>query len=366
MRAYFEIKNGTMVPSTAEEGNICVFSAPDDREKQQIIESLDIDPYDLDSALDPDEISRVEFAPDRVFMIWKQPKTATMEQQAIRFEVSSVGFYRTPGMLTMIIGENVLPFSAKEFQGVVSPDDVLLRYLFHTIRHYLGHLKAIKQITVELQSKIGASMENRYLLQMFDVSESLIYYLNAIEANGAALSKLRGRGERIGLSEDQIDFLDDTILENNQCTRQARIFSTVLSGLMDARGTIVNNNMNVLLKNLTIINVVFLPLNLIASIGGMSEYSMMTHGMNWTISYFLFSMFMVLIGWLTWVALIRYIDKGTNRRVNGAAGVRSVPRAEDTKSGFYLRSWFSRTFGSLLRRKSGPVLFGKIPSSKKC
>jgi magnesium transporter len=342
MRAHFEIRNGTIVPSTAATGTICVFTAPDEREKQQIMETLDIDHYDLDSALDPDEISRVEFAPDRVFMIWKQPKTVSAEQQAIRFDVSSVGIFLGRGTLTMIIGEDAVPFSAKEFQGVISPDDVLMRYLFHTIRHYLGHLKTIKQITAELQSKIGSSMENRYLLQMFDVSESLIYYLNAIEANGAALSKLRGRGERIGLSQDLLDFLDDTILENNQCIRQARIFSTVLSGLMDARGTIVNNNMNVLLKNLTLINVVFLPLNLIASIGGMSEYSMMTQGINWKFSYFLFSLFMVLFGWLTWVSLIRYIDKGTNR-LNGKRGARPPRRMDDRRTGFSLLSLLSRS-----------------------
>jgi magnesium transporter len=157
-------------------------------------------------------------------------------------------------------------------------------------------------------------MENRYLLQMFNMSESLIYYLNAIEANGAALTKLRGRVEKLGFTKDSIDFLDDIILENSQCAKQAMIYSSVLSGLMDARGTIVNNNMNLLLKNLTLINVVFLPLNLIASIGGMSEFSMMTRVFNWKISYLLFVFFMVLLGWLTWIVLIRYIDKGPDAR----------------------------------------------------
>lgn len=38
----------------------------------------------------------------------------------------------------------------------------------------------------------------------------------------------------------------------------------------------------------TLINVVFLPLNLIASIGGMSEFSMMTGGTPWWVSYPLF------------------------------------------------------------------------------
>ena len=57
--------------------------------------------------------------------------------------------------------------------------------------------------------------------------------------------------------------------------------------------------MNSLLKNLTIINVIFLPLNLIAGIGGMSEFSMMTQGIDWRVSYFLFFVALVLIGWLT-------------------------------------------------------------------
>jgi magnesium transporter len=82
-----------------------------------------------------------------------------------------------------------------------------------------------------------------------------------------------------------------------------------MTGLMDARGNIVNNNMNVLLKNLTIINVVFLPLNLIASIGGMSEFSVMTQGIPWPVSYFLFCVAMVALGVATWKALNRRIER---------------------------------------------------------
>jgi magnesium transporter len=74
---------------------------------------------------------------------------------------------------------------------------------------------------------------------------------------------------------------------------------------MDARGSLVNNNVNVLLRKLTLINVVFLPLNLIAGIGGMSEFSMMTQGIDWKISYSSFLIAMVLIGVLTGVILGR-------------------------------------------------------------
>jgi magnesium transporter len=78
---------------------------------------------------------------------------------------------------------------------------------------------------------------------------------------------------------------------------------------MDARGSIVNNNMNVLLKNLTLINIVFLPLNLIAGIGGMSEWSMMTEHRDWRVSYSLFVVGMVVFGWGTWWIMKRFVDR---------------------------------------------------------
>jgi magnesium transporter len=141
----------------------------------------------------------------------------------------------------------------------------------------------------------------------------LVYYLDAIEGNGAVLSKMRSIAGQRGFQPRHLQLLDDIILENAQAGRQANIFSSVLSGLMDARGTIVNNNMNVLLKNLTLINIVFLPLNLIASIGGMSEWSMMTAGLDWRLSYFLFSLGMVVFGWGTWIFMKRVIDRGAVR-----------------------------------------------------
>jgi magnesium transporter len=149
---------------------------------------------------------------------------------------------------------------------------------------------------------------------MFSLGESLIYYLNAIETNSAVLAKLHAHAQRLGLTQSQIEALHDIALDNQQCARQAHIYSSVLSGLMDARGTIVNNNVNVLLKNLTLINVIFLPLTLIASIGGMSEFSMMTRNIDWKISYAVLTLGMIVLGWVTWVMLVRMLDKRQPRQ----------------------------------------------------
>ena len=52
------------------------------------------------------------------------------------------------------------------------------------------------------------------------------------------------------------------------------------------------------------INVVFMPLNVISGIGGMSEFSMMTKGIPWPIAYGVFSLGLVLVGWVTYKILI--------------------------------------------------------------
>ncbi len=315
MQSFYTIADGKIIQSTQKDALIRVFTAPTEEEKFLITEGLGIDSADLDASLDPDEISRIEFLKSHVSIIWKQPYKGSFDLKS-QFDVMSSGCFIQKNMLIMILRENYVPFSQKLFVDIESINDLLLRYFFYTIHQYLNHLKAIKQATSKLQGKLNLSMENKYFLQMFDISESLVYYIDAIEANGAVLSKLRANGEKLQFTNDQNAFLDDTIQENTQSEKQAQIYSTVLSGLMDARGNIINNNMNVLLKNLTLINIIFLPLNLIASMGGMSEFSMMLgeYDINWRLGYLFFTLALLVLGWITWISLNKYSNgNGKNK-----------------------------------------------------
>ena len=73
--------------------------------------------------------------------------------------------------------------------------------------------------------------------------------------------------------------------------------------LMDATIGFININQNRRVSQLTVFGVVFMPLNILAGIGGMSEFSMMTQGTPWPIAYGAFMVGMTLIGWTTYVAL---------------------------------------------------------------
>lgn len=308
MMNHYQIEENRLIQSTRGIGPVLIAVSPDDREKEFLQERFLIDDYDLNSTLDPDEVPRIDLTGGRLFLIWKLPQSATVSE-AVELNVDVAGLTFFQDSLAFVRANGDLSFTDREFRKISDVKDVMLAFLLRTVRHFVGHLKVIKNISSELEKKITVSMENKHLLQMFNLGESLVYYVDAIQANGVVLTKLRSICPQLGFQDRHIELLEDIILENNQAARQAAIYSSVLGGLMDARGNIVNNNMNVLLKNLTLINIVFLPLNLIASMGGMSEFTMMTEGFDWRLSYGLFSLGIVVLGWGTWLFMKKIIDK---------------------------------------------------------
>ncbi|MBN2545434.1 MAG: magnesium transporter CorA family protein [Spirochaetes bacterium] len=295
MLGIYNISKNVLVKS--DDGNILYYYDIGENEKKQLVEDYLIDPHNMTSALDPDEVGRMEIENDKLTLIWKVPTSFKLGEEST-FNITSVGFFLSNERLIILSMEQINYFKERINFQIKSLFDVIFLFLNNSIKHYIEHLKIIKLLSRDIQKKINKSMENEHLIQMFNLSEILVFYLDAINSNKIVLNKLLGylKTKKIPVN---LSFLNDLIIENEQASKQAEIYSQVFAGLMDARGSIVNNNMNVLIKNLTIINIIFLPLNLIASIGGMSEYSFITKGIPWQISYGVFSLSMVVIGWIT-------------------------------------------------------------------
>lgn len=83
--------------------------------------------------------------------------------------------------------------------------------------------------------------------------------------------------------------------------------------LMDATVGFININQNRVIYRLTVLTVIFMPLNLVAGIGGMSEFSAMTGGIPWPLSYGLFTVGLIIMAWLTLIILRFYERRGKPR-----------------------------------------------------
>jgi magnesium transporter len=314
MRKNFKILNGSMCDCPeGETPTVVVFTDPSPEEKAELIEQWMVDEHNLRSALDPDEIPRIEYDGDIMAIIVKRPMNLSIESR-LEFNVSSLGVFTREGRpIAIVQREDMTPFEIKKTRFTTKNGPVLL-VLLNIISHYLGHLRAINMISGELEKNLHQALGNQHLISLFTLEKSLVYYVSAIHGNASVLTKMRATATKHGMTEDEIEKLDELIIENDQCLKQAEIYSNILSGMMDARASIVNNNLNHLIKQLTILSVVFMPLNIIAGMGGMSEfsrYAVDTYKAHWAVAYTGFAIAMVFIALLTyWILKRTGLDGG--------------------------------------------------------
>lgn len=95
--------------------------------------------------------------------------------------------------------------------------------------------------------------------------------------------------------------------------------------LMDAVVGFININQNQRVSKLTKLSIVFMPINIVAGIGGMSEFSMMTQGIPWPLSYGAFVLGMSFVGWITYLALRQAEQRETKRKLQEARRLTGRP-----------------------------------------
>jgi len=261
--------NGKLQEDDNVQPLVHIYTSPTEAEKRELVEKYKIDEHTLNSSLDPDELSRLEFEPEHTAMIFKRPRHYVAEDQFL-FKVASTGVFMFKDKLIIVTAEEVPLFEGKPFINVKSIQDILLKLINRSIFHFLEHLKAINMLSTEIEQLISTSMENKYLLNLFTLEKSLVYYLNAVNSNAVLIERLKNNAGKIGFGPEHIEFLDDLIIENNQCREQANIYSQVLSSLMDARASIIANNLNIRIKMLTILTIAIMLPTLVVSIFSMN------------------------------------------------------------------------------------------------
>jgi magnesium transporter len=308
MRRDYAIQDGKVVEALPEQGNIVVYITPDEGERRFLIDQLRVDEHTLACALDPDETPRLEFEPDHAALIMNRPRNYSREDQFM-FRVASAGVFLFQDRLIVVLAEDAPVFDGgKHLSRVVTVQDVVLKILYRSIVHFLGHLKSINAIADELEQKINTSMENKHLLNLFTLEKSLVYLATAIHANGTLIEKMRHNAAKLGFTAEALEILDDIHIENSECNKQAEIYSSVIAGLMDARASLVSNNLNIMMKNLNALVIAVAVPSFFAGMGGMSEFSMMTGAERWTIAYPVFLAAMLAIGVGTFY-LIRFLER---------------------------------------------------------
>ncbi|ATE60546.1 CorA family divalent cation transporter [Thauera sinica] len=111
------------------------------------------------------------------------------------------------------------------------------------------------------------------------------------------------------LSPSQSDDAKQILRDIESLNSHTAFLFDKINFLMDATIGFININQNRRVNQLTVLGVVFMPINVLAGIGGMSEFSLMTQGIPLPVAYGGFIVGAGLVGWSTYVAVKHFENR---------------------------------------------------------
>ncbi|NDY42769.1 magnesium transporter CorA family protein [Dissulfurirhabdus thermomarina] len=248
--------------------------APTPEELARVQEDLGILPEFLRYPLDEEETSRVEREEDQLLIIVKIPDPRH-EDDYVRYETIPLGIVLTDdAMVTVCLKETQLIEGLTQTPRLRPPMlSNKTRFIFQVFLRiayeYLRHLRFIDRLTNEYEEQLHRSVRNKELIKLLNLEKSLVYFNTSLRANDLVMARLQS-GRYITIGEEDEDILEDALTENQQAIEMAKIYSDILSGMMDAYASVISNNLNIVMKFLTSVTIVLMLPNLVASIYGMN------------------------------------------------------------------------------------------------
>lgn len=115
------------------------------------------------------------------------------------------------------------------------------------------------------ETELERSIKNQALLR---IEKCLVFFITSLKGNSILLHKLSNIKGQIEFYDPELQ--EDVEIEIRQAVEMANIYSDILSGMMDAYASVISNNLNVIMKQLTAISIILMIPTLIASLYGMN------------------------------------------------------------------------------------------------
>ena len=238
----------------------------------QLQAEYNLDPELLLDVLDQDELSRIEQWDDYALAILRLPVFTPNSEVA--YSTAPVGAVIFPEKIITICWtdcEVLKDLSNNRIKGLSLNDfpAFLIRILARSDIMFLRYLKEISRRVTSIQNELHEQIENAELIQLLNLEKSLTYFTTSLKANQLLLEKIR-RTRILKLDSDDQEWLDDVEIDNRQAMEMADTYSSITTGVMDAFANVISNNMNVIMKKLTVISLVLMVMSFITSFWGMN------------------------------------------------------------------------------------------------
>jgi len=247
-------------------------TCPTEEDQHELEEKFNIPDYFMSDISDTDERARYEYDDGWMLIILRIPYVKEIRSRTPYTTVPlgiihkrdvtiTVCFYETNMMI------DFLSFQQKRGEGFTDHVDMIFRLFLSSAVWYLKRLKQISMLVDKAKRNLDKEVNNESLIGLSRLQDSLTYFQTSIRGNENLLQKLKFK---LQIDELDADLIEDVNIEMTQARETTSIYSNILESTMDTYQSIINNNMNTVMRTLTSVTILMMIPTLVTSMFGMN------------------------------------------------------------------------------------------------
>lgn len=247
-------------------------TCPTEQEQQELEETYNLPDYFLSDIRDTDERARYEYDDGWMLIILRIPYVKEIRSRTPYTTVPLGIIHKRDVTITVCNFEtnmmlDFVTYQQKRGEGFTDYVDMTFRLFLCSAVWYLKRLKQISNLIEKAKRNLDKEVNNESLIGLSRLQDSLTYFITSIRGNENLLAKLKFK---LQVDEVDADLIEDVNIEMSQARETTSIYSDILESTMDTYSSIINNNMNTIMRTLTSVSIIMMFPTLIASLFGMN------------------------------------------------------------------------------------------------
>lgn len=247
-------------------------TCPTEQDQQELQERFQIPDYFLSDIADTDERARYEYDDGWMLIILRIPYVKEVRSRTPYTTVPLGIIHKRDVTITVCNFEtnmmiDFVSYQQKRGEGFTDYVDMIFRLFLSSAVWYLKQLKQINALIEKSKKNLDKEVNNESLIGLSRLQDSLTYFVTSIRGNENLLAKLKFK---LQVDELDADLIEDVNIEMSQARETTSIYSDILESTMDTYSSIINNNMNTVMRTLTSVSIIMMLPTLVSSLFGMN------------------------------------------------------------------------------------------------
>ena len=247
-------------------------TCPTEQDQQELQERFQIPDYFLSDIADTDERARYEYDDGWMLIILRIPYVKEVRSRTPYTTVPLGIIHKRDVTITVCNFEtnmmiDFVSYQQKRGEGFTDYVDMIFRLFLSSAVWYLKRLKQINALIEKSKKNLDKEVNNESLIGLSRLQDSRTYAVTTIRGNENLLAKLKFK---LQVDELDADLIEDVNIEMSQARETTSIYSDILESTMDTYSSIINNNMNTVMRTLTSVSIIMMLPTLVSSLFGMN------------------------------------------------------------------------------------------------